>query len=125
MFRRCWIIILLYRSCIVIGLVDIWGPRIDWTAFAPDFQALPSNIEYVEQEDEFDIVVDERSGVAVLDATKDDEEEDEENEEVLDVVTVEHIPVFESDSEDDVFCFPTSVKCLVNRREKKGESQVK
>ncbi len=105
--------------------MDIWGPRIDWTAFAPDFQALPSNIEYVEQEDEFDIVVDEGSGVAILDATKDGEEEDEENEEVLDVVTIEHIPAFESDSEEDVFCFPTSVKGLVNRREKKGESQVK
>jgi hypothetical protein len=39
------------------GLVDVWGPRINWTAFAPDFQALPRNIEYVEREDEFDQVV--------------------------------------------------------------------
>jgi len=38
------------------GLVDIWGPRMDWTAFAPDFQALPMNVEYVEHEEEFDIV---------------------------------------------------------------------
>jgi hypothetical protein len=39
------------------GLVDVWGPRINWTAFAPDFQALPRNVEYVEREDEFDQVV--------------------------------------------------------------------
>ncbi|OEU13663.1 hypothetical protein FRACYDRAFT_154867, partial [Fragilariopsis cylindrus CCMP1102] len=36
------------------GLVDVWGPRINWTAFAPDFQALPNNVEYLECEDEFD-----------------------------------------------------------------------
>ena len=36
------------------GLVDIWGPRMDWTAFAPDFQALQKNVEYIEKEDEFD-----------------------------------------------------------------------
>ena len=40
------------------GIVDTWGPRMDWTNFAPSFQALPMNIEYVEKEDEFDVVID-------------------------------------------------------------------
>ena len=35
------------------GMVDIWGPRLDWTNFAPDFQSLQKNVEYVEKEDEF------------------------------------------------------------------------
>lgn len=103
------------------GLVDIWGPRIDWTAFAPDFQALPSNVEYVEQEDEFDVVIDEDGSVVHSDSTK---EHEDEGEEALDVVTVERIPAFESDSEDDVFYFLTTVNCLLNKREKRNESQM-
>jgi WD40 repeat protein len=91
------------------GLVDIWGPRINWTAFAPDFQALPQNVEYVECEDEFDIV-DEDSDVE----PKKDEDEDEEKE-AVDILTVEPVPVFASDSEDedDVFCFETKVTRLL------------
>jgi WD40 repeat protein len=86
------------------GLVDIWGPRINWTAFAPDFQALPGNVEYVECEDEFDIVDDQGKGSAT------NEEYDEEDEDV-DIVTIEPVPVFQSDSEDeeDVFHFATQV----------------
>ena len=34
------------------GGVDLWGMPSTWTAFAPGFQALPANIEYVEKEDE-------------------------------------------------------------------------
>eukprot|EP00956_Cyclotella_meneghiniana_P027239 scaffold60701_cov27-Cyclotella_meneghiniana.AAC.1 len=40
------------------GIIDIWGYRKDWIAFAPDFQALQQNVLYEEKEDEFDIVVD-------------------------------------------------------------------
>jgi WD40 repeat protein len=84
------------------GLVDRWGPRINWTAFAPDFQALPQNVEYIEQEDEFDIVDD---GVG-HDGEKDGQKEDEETAHV-DILTLHKIPVFQSDSEDesDVFHF--------------------
>ena len=81
------------------GVVDIWGPRMDWTAFAPDFQALPMNVEYVEEEDEFDIV-----------DSKEEEIEEEEDVDV-DVVTVEPVPVFASDSESEseVFAFETKI----------------
>lgn len=84
------------------GLVDVWGPRMDWTAFAPDFQALPMNVEYVEQEDEFDIVTDDDENQA----SGGDEEEN-----VVDVVTVEAVPVFASDSESEseVFTFETKM----------------
>ena len=90
------------------GLVDIWGPRINWTAFAPDFQALPQNVEYVECEDEFDIV---EGG----DGNDKKNDEDEEEQEPVDVLTVESVPVFASDSEDeeDVFCFETKVTRLL------------
>ena len=89
----------------------------DWTAFAPDFQALPMNIEYVEREDEFDTVVDnedksddcqkKKGDSAVTGPTASGTEE-----ETVDVVTVEHVPAFDSDSEpeSDVFFFRTKVK---------------
>jgi len=32
------------------GLVDVWGPKMNWTAFAPDFQALHKNVIYKEEE---------------------------------------------------------------------------
>jgi WD40 repeat protein len=86
------------------GLVDIWGPRINWTAFAPDFQALPRNVEYVEREDEFDIDDDDK------DDEPKNEEDDEENIDA-DVVAVEPVPVFASDSEEEegVFFFQTKI----------------
>ena len=83
------------------GLVDIWGPRMDWTAFAPDFQALPMNVEYVEREDEFDLVDEHENDV-----------EEKEMEEIVDVVTVDAVPVFASDSESEseVFAFETKIQ---------------
>jgi len=104
------------RSFIVVGtsdgLVDVWGPRMDWTAFAPDFQALPMNVEYVEREDEFDIVIDDEENEAQRAQLLQKEEE----EVVADVVTVERVPVFDSDSEseDEVFYFKTKVKGLMS-----------
>jgi hypothetical protein len=89
------------------GLVDIWGPRINWTAFAPDFQALPQNVEYVECEDEFDIVEDDK-----LKGSNQEKGEDEMDENtIVDVLAIEPVPVFASDSEDesDVFSFQTKI----------------
>ncbi|KAL7564876.1 hypothetical protein ACA910_009369 [Epithemia clementina (nom. ined.)] len=36
------------------GLVDVWGPKMNWTAFAPDFQALHKNIVYEEEDGDAD-----------------------------------------------------------------------
>ena len=100
------------------GLVDIWGPRMDWTAFAPDFQAMTHNSEYIEMEDEFDIVVEDE-----IDNDNDNDNHNEYKNEnlnlekekkrrkfdnpdsdemsLVDVVTVKKVTVFESDSEDE------------------------
>ena len=96
------------------GLIDVWGPRINWTAFAPDFQALPMNVEYVEREDEFDF--DQDGNIIVTKEDKDAETEDENAE--VDVVTVEPVPVFASDSEDeeDVFHFETKFTNILGGR---------
>jgi WD40 repeat protein len=82
------------------GLVDRWGPRINWTAFAPDFQALPQNVEYVEQEDEFDIVDDGDGKMG-----KDDGDNEDEEKAHVDILTLHKIPVFQSDSEDEAEVF--------------------
>jgi len=62
------------------GIIDVWGPKMDWRAFAPSFQALESNVMYVEAEDEFDIVMDgdnEKEIYPILEA----------NDEIVDVIT--------------------------------------
>eukprot|EP00559_Dactyliosolen_fragilissimus_P007342 CAMPEP_0184868020 /NCGR_PEP_ID=MMETSP0580-20130426/28781_1 /TAXON_ID=1118495 /ORGANISM="Dactyliosolen fragilissimus" /LENGTH=427 /DNA_ID=CAMNT_0027368629 /DNA_START=155 /DNA_END=1435 /DNA_ORIENTATION=- len=90
------------------GLVDIWGPRMDWTAFAPDFQALPRNIEYIETEDEFDTLID---GNEEESAKRQEMENKLEEQEFVDLLEIAKISAFESDSESetDVFCFPTKM----------------
>jgi WD40 repeat protein len=99
------------------GLVDIWGPRLGWTAFAPDFQSLPHNVEYVEDEDELDdtavasaadLAAAKAAGVV---ASGSDIEEEEGS--VVDVTTVEKVPVFASDSEPEEDAFHYEVR-LVN-----------
>ena len=91
------------------GLVDIWGPRINWTAFAPDFQALPMNVEYIEREDEFDVDENGKHLAAAAD-THTDAPNDFTT--TIDVTTIEPVPVFASDSEDeeDVFYFETKLR---------------
>lgn len=91
------------------GLVDIWGPRMDWTAFAPDFQALQKNVEYIEKEFEFDVVVDEN--IAEIEKRKEISDKREEKE-IVDVKRIGEIPVFQSDSESEggVFFFVTKIR---------------
>jgi hypothetical protein len=96
------------------GLVDVWGPRINWTNFAPDFQALPMNVEYIEQEDELDL---DNNGTFLVDQESGKEMEEDESS-ILDVCTVEPVPVFASDSESEteVFAFETKVSNLLQGR---------
>jgi hypothetical protein len=109
------------------GLVDVWGPRVNWTAFAPDFQALPHNVEYVEREDEFDVDEAGRYLVDTLpsshsnktaDADKDD---DDDAEEAVDVTTVDKVPVFASDSESEADVFHYDVRLVNLLAERKGK----
>jgi WD40 repeat protein len=97
------------------GLVDVWGARLDWVAFAPDFQRLEQNELYEEREDEFDTVVDDdeegegvdaKCGSAYCRLSEGDD---------VDIMTVGKVPAFDSDSEDEksVFYFGTKVEKIV------------
>ncbi len=90
------------------GYVDVWGPRLDWTAFAPDFQALQKNVEYVEKEDEFDTIMDGDKDELVKRKELSNKIEEQEQ---VDVTTITPIPVFDSDSEceEEVFFFDTKI----------------
>jgi len=102
------------------GVLDVWGPRMDWTAFAPDFQAMTDNVEYIEMEDEFDTVVDNEDEDFVHDKNELETRQqkyllDREEEIDVNVVTVEKVPMFDSDSEDEenVFWFGTKALNLI------------
>jgi len=86
------------------GLVDIWGPRLDWTAFAPDFQALQKNVEYIEKEDEFDVIVD---GDHDAEAKRKKIIDEAEEQMIVNITSVSKVPAFEFDSEgeQDLFYF--------------------
>ena len=97
------------------GIVDIWGARLDWVAFAPDFQALEQNEVYEEREDEFDIVngddeVDIVGGDEGLAAAENDD---------VDIVSVAKVPIFDSDSEDEkaLFYFGSTVEKILSDKQ--------
>lgn len=106
------------------GLVDVWGPRINWTAFAPDFQALPMNVEYVECEDEFDRDKQGRHQAVDKESNSIGGESNSSEDSLVDVTTIEPVPVFASDSEgeEDVFYFETRIKDLMARRGRAGKA---
>jgi COMPASS component SWD1 len=86
-------------SCSTRGTVYIWNTTYteNWSAFAPDFQELEENEEYIEREDEFDFVED---------SEKDKRNKDPEDE-MVDIISIEKIAYFSSDEEDDLFYLPT------------------
>mmetsp|Transcript_10469 Transcript_10469/g.13573 ORF Transcript_10469/g.13573 Transcript_10469/m.13573 type:complete len:512 (+) Transcript_10469:86-1621(+) len=89
--------------CLLDGNVNIWSNDTvtNWSAFAPDFQELQENIEYIEKEDEFDIVADD-PGIAQKKQAAKEEEAD------VDIETLGKVAIFESDSEDDIFYLYTN-----------------
>ncbi|KAL7511949.1 hypothetical protein ACHAXN_008866 [Cyclotella atomus] len=100
------------------GMVDVWGYRTDWIAFAPDFQALQQNVLYEEKEDEFDVVVDDgnEEGGKSDGASNKPESEDEH----VDILTKMESPALSNDS--DQFCFGLRVlKMIPDKPSKKTE----
>ncbi|XP_004498849.1 protein RBL-like [Cicer arietinum] len=80
------------------GIVYIWAKDYteNWSAFAPDFKELEENEEYVEREDEFDLIP-ETEKVKGTDGNEDEE---------IDIVTVEKDPAFsDSDMSQEELCF--------------------
>ncbi|WOG83014.1 hypothetical protein DCAR_0102187 [Daucus carota subsp. sativus] len=85
------------------GLIYIWAKDYieNWSAFAPDFKELEENEEYVEREDEFDLIPD-CEKVKQSDVAEDDE---------IDIMTVEKDTTFsDSDmSQDEVLYLPVDI----------------
>ncbi|XP_076883762.1 protein RBL-like [Bidens hawaiensis] len=85
-------------SVSLMGLVYIWVKDYteNWSAFAPDFKELDENEEYVEQEDEFDLIPDLEKGKGSC-VDEDDE---------VDIVTVEKNSTFsDSDISQEELCY--------------------
>ncbi|CAI9765076.1 unnamed protein product [Fraxinus pennsylvanica] len=80
------------------GLVYIWAKDYteNWSAFAPDFKELEENEEYVEREDEFDLMPE----------TEKVKESDVDEDEEIDIVGVEKDSAFsDSDMSQGEICF--------------------
>jgi COMPASS component SWD1 len=65
---------LLAATSIETGSIQIWGiePQQKWSALAPDFSEVTENVEYVEQEDEFDVYPEEELHKRRLDREDED-----------------------------------------------------
>lgn len=64
------------------GLVDVWGPKLNWTSFAPDFQALQMNVVYEEgTDDELEDTKAAEHGSEDIKKIVGDEKNDEKNDE--------------------------------------------
>ncbi|XP_010271571.1 PREDICTED: protein RBL [Nelumbo nucifera] len=86
------------------GVVYIWAKDYteNWSAFAPDFKELEENEEYVEREDEFDLMP-ETEKVKESDINEDEE---------VDIMTVEKDSSFsDSDISVEELCFLPAIPC--------------
>lgn len=85
------------------GMVYVWAKdhTENWSAFAPDFKELEENEEYVEREDEFDLIP-ETEKVKESDINEDDE---------VDIVTVEKDAFSDSDMSQEEICFLPATPC--------------
>ena len=88
--------------------MQIWGTDINWAAFAPEFEEIEENEEYIEKEDEFDVVDGKPVAAAARQQTQENLCDGE-----LDVVTVEKPAAFDSDddscNEDAMFHIPVRI----------------
>lgn len=81
------------------GQIFIWSTHHteSWSAFAPDFKELEENEEYSERESEFDEV----------DVTRAEQKKVDDEAEIVDIMTIEKIGAFSSDSENELWHLPT------------------
>jgi len=97
------------------GIIDVWGTRLDWSAFAPNFQRLQQNEVYEEAEDEFDVVLDgDNSSKKGLHSSKGGSLPTLEDD-VVDITNISKVPAFDSDSEkeEDIFHFDWRAERIV------------
>ncbi|KOM48143.1 hypothetical protein LR48_Vigan07g184700, partial [Vigna angularis] len=102
------------------GFVYIWAKDYteNWSAFAPDFKELEENEEYVEREDEFDLIPDTEK-VKGPDVNEDEE---------VDIVSVEKDATFsDSDMSQEELCFlpATPSRDPLEQQDKCAESSSK
>ena len=92
------------------GIIDVWGTRLDWSAFAPNFQRLQQNEVYEEAEDEFDVVIDGDNSKGGSNLKQVSPEDD-----VVDITTISKVPAFDSDSEgeEEIFHFDWRAEKIV------------
>ncbi|KAI9199165.1 hypothetical protein LWI28_028513 [Acer negundo] len=90
-------------SVSLVGWVYIWAKDYteNWSAFAPDFKELEENEEYVEREDEFDLIP-ETEKVKGSDVNEEDE---------VDIVTVDKDAFSDSDMSQEELCFLPAIPC--------------
>lgn len=99
----------------IVGVIYIWAKDYteNWSAFAPDFKELEENEEYVEKEDEFDLMPE-------LEKTKPSKTDEEEE---VDIMTADKIAAFsESDDSDDGLYFLPTVP-IPDKTEEENQSQ--
>ncbi|PRP80761.1 hypothetical protein PROFUN_11501 [Planoprotostelium fungivorum] len=87
------------------GIVYVWASNYteNWSAFAPNFKELEENEEYIEREEEFDIVEEEESQPKKKQRGADEQES-------VDILTVDKISYFSSEDEDDLLCIPIRIQ---------------
>ncbi|KYR02647.1 hypothetical protein DLAC_11431 [Tieghemostelium lacteum] len=94
-----------YRPIIVSlsysGIIYIWSCYYteNWSSFAPDFQELEENEEYIEREDEFDHKSDDDDE---KDKKQNGQSNSKDNEEDVDILSIDKMDEYSSDEEEEI-----------------------